>query len=311
MKSLPTLPNLPLIAKFATEQPRFSLLDPVRNRIELIAFCGIFCFLFMYIFMPFNINMWYEGQHLSLAPLFGIFTACGMTALVISQFLLFKWKLRRKLTNATYLCWFLGEIVLVTAIVTAVDVLITDTFFLTWGEFANTLRYTALIMPLPYLISLLWFFSREKCAQLKSLEKEGHPAAVVIPSAPVVESASTRSTTDTCLQIRDEHDKIVLSVHPARLLMIKAEDNYVHLFYRSGQTISKELVRTSLKKMETQLAAVGFIRAHRSYLVNMSRVVLFKKNTKGHYLHIEGLEEMPVPVSVTYLPLFQSAFSKF
>ncbi|MBC9929743.1 LytR/AlgR family response regulator transcription factor [Chitinophaga qingshengii] len=296
MKSLPTLP---LIAKFAAEQPRFSLLDPVRNRVELITFCSVFSFFFMYIFLPFNINMWYEGQHLHLVVFFGIFTGCGILGLTISQFLLAGWKWRRRLTNATYLFWLLGEIVLVTTIVTAVDVLLTDTFYFTWGEFVNTLRYTALIMPLPYMISLLWFFSREKYKQLKSLEDKVSQAPVA--SIPV-------AAPDACLQIKDEQGKTALSVHPAKLLMIRAEDNYVQVFYRNGTAISKELIRVSLKNMETQLTANGFARAHRSYLVNLSKVVLFKKNTKGYFLQIEGMEDTPVPVSGTYLPVFQSAF---
>jgi hypothetical protein len=262
----------------------------------------------MYIFLPFNINMWYEGQHLHLAAFFGIFTGCGVLGLTISQFLLAGWKLRRRLTNATYLFWLLGEIVLVASIVTMVDVLLTDTFFFTWNEFISTLRYTALIMPLPYMISLLWFFSREKYRQVKSLENRvsqipGPPSAVDAMPAP-----QPAIVPDSCLQLRDEQGKTALSVHPARLLMIKAEDNYVQVFYRSGATISKELVRVPLKKMEAQLTASGFARAHRSYLVNLSKVVLFKKNSKGYFLHIEGMEDAPVPVSGTYLPVFQSAF---
>jgi hypothetical protein len=293
MKSLPTLP---LIAKYTREQPRFTLLDSVQNRLSLIAFCSVFSFLFMYIFLPFNINMWYEGQHLSLVQLFGIFTACGMAAMGVSQFLLFRLKWRQQLTNTTYLTWFLAEVLLVTASIVAVDVLLTDTFFFTWQEFINTFRYTALILPLPYCIALLWFYTREKIARLKSLES-APPQPQQVPAR------------EACLLICDEHDKPVLTLHPDRLLLIKAEDNYVHVFYVSGSGVSKELVRNSLKKLETRLSANGFIRAHRSYLVNISKVVLFKKNTKGHYLQLEGLEDISVPVSVTCLPALQQHFA--
>ncbi|WP_436488846.1 LytTR family DNA-binding domain-containing protein [Chitinophaga sp. ARDCPP14] len=289
MKSLTTLP---LISRYTAEQPRFTLLDSVANRISLIVFCSIFSFLFMYIFLPFNINMWYEGQPLSLMALFLIFTLCGVVVLTITQFGLARLKWRRKLTNATYLCWFLGEIVGVAVMVTIVDVTLTDTFFLTWAEFINTLRYIALILPLPYCISLLWFFTREKMAQLKSLEKEQ-----------VVKAG------DPCILIRDEHDKPVLTLHPGKLLLMKAEDNYVQVFYLSGNTISKELVRTSLKKLESYLSPDNFVRAHRSYLVNISKVVLFKKNTKGHYLELEGLSDISVPVSATCLTAFQERFA--
>lgn len=290
MKSLPTLP---LISRYAAEQPRFTLLDSVANRISLIAFCSVFSFLFMYIFLPFNINMWYEGQQLSLMALFFIFTLCGVVVLCISQFGLYRLKWRRRLTNATYLCWFVGEILGITVMVTIADVILVDTFFLTWSEFINTLRYVALILPLPYCIALLWFFTREKMAQLKRLEKE----------------QVTQPIADPCILIRDEHDKPVLTLHPGKLLLMKAEDNYVQVFYLSGNTISKELVRTSLKKLESYLTAGTFVRAHRSYLVNISKVVLFKKNTKGYYLELEGLGDISVPVSATCLTAFQERFA--
>ncbi|MBS0029227.1 LytR/AlgR family response regulator transcription factor [Chitinophaga sp. 22321] len=293
MKSLNTLP---LIAKYAAEQPRFTLLDSVANRISLIAFCSVFSFLFMYIFLPFNINIWYEGQHLSLLPLFLIFTLCGVVVLGVTQFLLAKMKWRRKLTSATYGCWFLGEVLLVSFMVTVVNVSITDTFFFTWTEFINTLRYTSLILPLPYCICLLWFFTREKMVQLKSLEKEQTIAPVT-------------KADDSCILIRDEHDKPVLTLHPGKLLLMKAEDNYVQVFYLSGNTICKELIRTSLKKLESALPPGTFVRAHRSYLVNLTKVVLFKKNAKGHYLELEGLTDITIPVSATFLPAFQERFT--
>lgn len=292
MKSIPTLP---LVSKYVAEQPRFTLLDSVTNRIILVVFCSIFSFLFMYIFLPFNINIWYEGQHLALMPLFLIFTLCGVAVLCITQFALAGWKVRRKLTNATYGCWFLGEVLLVSLLVTIVNVSITDTFFFTWTEFVNTLRYTSLIFPLPYCIALLWFFTREKIAQLKSLEKDKEQVGEKVE--------------ESCILIRDEHDKPVLTLHPGKLLLVKAEDNYVQVYYLSGNQVCKELVRTSLKKLEGYLSPRHFVRAHRSYLVNITKVVLFKKNTKGHYLELEGLHDLPVPVSATCLPVFQERFT--
>jgi DNA-binding LytR/AlgR family response regulator len=83
----------------------------------------------------------------------------------------------------------------------------------------------------------------------------------------------------------------------------------VQVFYISGNTISKELIRTSLKKLESYLSPHHFVRAHRSYLVNISKVVLFKKNTKGHYLELEGLSDISVPVSATCLTAFQERFA--
>ncbi len=258
-------------------------------------FCGVFSFLFMYIFLPFNINKWYEGQDISLVQVLLIFTLCGLTAMGISQFGLYKLRCRLHFTNSTYICWFLGELALIAAIVTLVDVCISPNFFLSWQEYTHTLQYTSLIVALPYCVALLWFYKEEKCARLRDLES-------AIPE-------EKEQAQEQHLLLRDEHGKPVLTLHPAKLLMVKAEDNYVHVYYLAGSSLKKELIRTALKKVEADIAGFGFARSHRSYLVNIGKVVFFRKHTKGHYLHIEGLDDMEVPVSGSYLPVFIERFA--
>jgi DNA-binding LytR/AlgR family response regulator len=114
---------------------------------------------------------------------------------------------------------------------------------------------------------------------------------------------------ENCIGIRDENDKVVLTVQPNRLLLLKAEDNYVQLYYLSGNHLCKELVRTSLKKLEERLPNEYFVKAHRSYLVNIGKVVLFRKNQKGYHLQLEGLDDLSVPVSASCLPAIQQRFA--
>ncbi|RAJ81999.1 LytTr DNA-binding domain-containing protein [Chitinophaga dinghuensis] len=272
---------------------RFTLLDNRSNRIALILFCAVFSFFFMDIFLPFNINTWYEGMNLSLFTILGIFTLCGTLALGTSQFLLFRLKWRKQISHMGYLGWIAMEVILIGAVVTIVNAAINPGIFLTFSEFCSTLPYIALIISIPYSLSLLWFHTRSKVEEVRQLEQH----------------LTTTDIKDTTVHIRDEHDKAVLSLLPEKLLLVKAEDNYVHVFYLAGNTMKKELIRTSLKKVESEIAAFGFNRSHRSYIVNLSRVVLFRKQNKGHFVYLEGLDDMEVPVSGSYLAFFAERFS--
>ncbi len=291
MKHTLTLPTAQLPQLTGLHAP-FALLEPVKNRVLLILFCGVFSFLFMYIFSPFNMNQWYQGGPQSVAGVFGIFSLCGMAGLSISQFGLMRLKGRKPLNCLQFLGWFAGEVMLVALVVNIVNVSIHDYLQFSWLEYSDTLKFSFGVMALPYSIALLWFYNREKVAELRHRTV---PAAL--------------PETDTCLHISDEYGKLVLSLQPAQLLLLKAEDNYVQVFYRHGQTIRKELIRNSLKKLEGQLAGHGFVRAHRSYMVNLSRVILFRKNSRGHYIQIDGLEDVTVPVSGSCLPEFQQRFT--
>lgn len=264
-----------------------NLLTSVRNRITLILFCGGFGFLFMYIFSPFNMNQWYEGGPQTVTSVFGIFSLCGIAGLTISQFGLIRLKGSKPLTNIQFIAWFLGEAMLIAIIVNIVNVSMHDYLHYSWQEYMDTLKYAFGVLALPYSMAAGWFYAHEKVEQLKN------------------------RTTDkeTALHIRDEYDKLTLTLLPSNLLLLKAEDNYVHIFYLNGTVVKKELVRSSLKKLEPQLSGLGFSRSHRSYMVNLSRVILFKKNAKGHCLLIDGLEDVTIPVSTSYLSDFVQRFT--
>lgn len=272
----------------------FHLLDPVGNRVFLILFCGVFGFLFMYIFSPFNMNQWYGGGPLTVAGVFGAFSLCGIAGMSISQFGLLRLKGKKPLTHLQFLCWFTGEVMLVALIVNVVNVSLHDYLEYSWLEYTDTLKYGFGVMALPYAIALLWFQGRAAAGKLKNLARAPIAAPATVPGE---------------LHIRDEYDKLAMTLPPSSLLLLKAEDNYVHVYYCNGGAVKKELIRSSLKKLEPQLTGYGFGRAHRSYMVNLSKVLLFKKNGKGHTLLIEGLNELAVPVSTSYLPEFQQRFT--
>ncbi|NIG54166.1 LytTR family DNA-binding domain-containing protein [Chitinophaga sp. Cy-1792] len=275
---------------------RFALLDAVSNRIVLILFIALFSYGFMYVFMPFNMNIWYEDQHFTLATILLIFTGCGALAMAFSQFILSRLAIRRQLSNSGYLFWFALEIILIGAVVTMVNAAINPGIFLTFGEFLSTLPYITLIISIPYSLALLWFYTRQKMDQVRELT---NIVPVAVPAA-----------REPIINIRDENDKLVLSLPPEKLLLVKAEDNYVHIFYQAGNLTKKELVRTSLKKVEATISMHGFNRSHRSYVINIGRVVLFHKQAKGYFVCLEGLDDMQIPVSGSYLEFFTARFSQ-
>ncbi|WP_298708155.1 LytTR family DNA-binding domain-containing protein [Chitinophaga sp.] len=294
MKDTLTLPVKGLPAIPAWLAAPFRLLEPAHNRLLLIVFCGCFSFLFMCLFTPFNMNQWYAGGPFGVTGVFAAFSGSGIAALGISQFLLRRWMVKKPLRHWQFLAWFFGETILVAVIVNIVNVSLHDYLTFTWLEYWDTYKYGFGVLALPYSIALLWFQSRVSATQLKTI---------------VLQPAVAEEKEKEHLLIRDEYDKLALSLPPSSLLMVKAEDNYVQVFYRNGAGVKKELVRSSLKKLEPQLAGHGVARAHRSYMVNVSNVLLFKKNAKGHYLLIEGMDDHLVPVSASYLPQFLQKFT--
>lgn len=77
------------------------------------------------------------------------------------------------------------------------------------------------------------------------------------------------------------------------ILYCKADDNYTHLFLIDGK---KKLVSKTLKYFDDMLNKNGFIRIHKSYLVNVSYVVTYRKG-KGGTIELSTGKELSVAPS--------------
>ena len=83
----------------------------------------------------------------------------------------------------------------------------------------------------------------------------------------------------------------ILFVNPAEIIAVEAEGNYVLLWRASGSY----LLRESISGLAEKLKPFGFIRIHRSVLVNSSFVEEIQPWTTGEYiLRIKGGKEYTV-----------------
>ena len=80
-------------------------------------------------------------------------------------------------------------------------------------------------------------------------------------------------------------------------LYAEAADNYVRVFSVENGQPARQIVRNTLKNLEDEYRAdPSIFRCHRTYIVNLARVIRVTGNAQGYKLHLEGIEE-PIPVS--------------
>lgn len=72
----------------------------------------------------------------------------------------------------------------------------------------------------------------------------------------------------------------VLFVDPIEVVVAKAQGNYVALVHKCGAYLVRETMATA----EQKLSPVGFVRIHRSILVNTSLVKDLRRDKTGTYL---------------------------
>lgn len=94
-----------------------------------------------------------------------------------------------------------------------------------------------------------------------------------------------------------------------RFLYAKAEGNYLEVYLENEGEASKLIKRMTLKDLEQQLRLFpGFLKTHRSYLVNLQKVIHVKGNAQGYFLQLIGVNE-EVPVSRGMISKFEEQYA--
>ncbi len=99
------------------------------------------------------------------------------------------------------------------------------------------------------------------------------------------------------LVIRGDLKNDVLELAVDHLYYIQAVDNYSEVRYIKAGQLCSQLLRISLKNIESQLEEFpNIIRCHRSYMVNTKKISRIYGNARATYLQFAPFEEQ-VPLS--------------
>lgn len=254
---------------------------------------GGFVGLFLLLFQPFGINEWQLPYKTPKILGFGLVTfgvlvvdSVVLPRLFPSPFREANWTVGREIA------YILTHIMLIT---------VANRLYLGWlaggslaGGWGWVMGMTFLIGIFPavgvvlanYIIQLRRY-SREATAL--SAELETQPTHTY-PTEPV-----------PSLTLLADNGKEALTLAPNDLLAIESSDNYCTIHYQKRGQPAKELMRSSLSRLEVQLDEQltddhrPFVRCHRSYVVNLDRVERVSGNAQGYKLHLaQGTLLVPV-----------------
>ena len=162
--------------------------------------------------------------------------------------------------------------------------------------FRQSLFNTALVLLLPYSISWLFFSWKEKSSILEDMEL----------------GKSKNKQSKSLIAFHDEKGDLKISVTLENLLYIESADNYATIYYINKSNRSHYMNRNSLKWIEENLTEdTPLIRCHRSYIVNLDRVKILKKEKSGIVLELDAEATPNIPVSKTYYDSFMKKFSRY
>ncbi len=268
-----------------------------RNIVSFVLFTAIFALVFINIYAPFGVDSWLNVTDFQLFFYSSIVILIGMLVIALSRLLMYLLSRKKSIRYGEYALWIFGEILSMAFVYALIQ-----RFFLQGQKdfmeiLRNTVRITAFIILLPYVIYWLYLSFKEKYNLLEKM-------SIIRPGNSENINERQNAVTWSMIPFRDEKGILRFSVKQEDLLYLEAADNYVLIHYLDGDKQLKYMIRTTLKRIEQEFSAKNLVRCHRSFMINIDHVRTIRKEKEGLIINFESPVNITVPISKTYLDVF-------
>jgi len=262
---------------------------------------GTFIALFLIFFQPFGVSEWQDPNKNSYLAGYGLITAlCG----IILRFAVFK-TFPKYHSEAT---WNVGKevlsIMMLIMMIAAGNIVYSNLIF----NFENgiiSFLWMLLAVVIIGIFPATFGVMLNYIIQLKKFNQQivvHHHHTPEITLAEQVSENKVQNSVLLKLIAENEKDSIELAVDS--LYFIESSDNYSTVFYEKNQKLQKELLRSSLTRLESQISSENIVRCHRSFIVNLDKVEKVTGNAQGYKLHLKS-PELLVPVARKYSKIIE------
>ncbi len=262
------------------------------NQVIMVLFVPLFCMAFIFMYHPMDFALIEERNifNLPFSPdtswhiLVCVMVVIGMAVAALSRWLMKFYSNKNTLTYNSYILWIVAEILVMTAVYSAISSFMNEKpFFIIYETvFFKVVR----ILLIPYIMSYVYFIWQEKAHQLKVIRNRLNNEETILQKA--------------YIQLFDERDKMQLSIRRENLLMLISSDNYVTVWYMNNNVPKQTMIRNNLKRISQYLEDTNVKRCHRSFMVNLDHVKLLRREKEGIFVEL-GIEGVPkIPISKTY-----------
>ncbi|MBQ3709392.1 MAG: LytTR family transcriptional regulator [Bacteroidales bacterium] len=295
--------------RLITQTPE-CLTDPTSQVISVII-STLFALVFLTAYVPFSETAWFRvgwskdgtgGPNYFFITL--AFVGAATIFLAFSRILM-NWVLRksRHFPFWLYILWLFLEIMIIAICHTLIS------YFQIPGKsteysfaylYAKSVLISFIAIAVPYTVTTL-------AIMLKDTQQR-----LMLTKSDMVESDDEVMPEHTeIINLMDNNGNLKLSVKLDNLYYIKAEDNYINVFFQRGGAIASYMLRCKMKTIEDNCVdSSSLMRCHRSYIVNIKKVSVLHNESDGFIIDFEreGLES--IPVSKTYSQKVLEAFNK-
>ena len=275
------------------------------NLIVQVTISVLFAIAFLAVYVPLSdtTTAWFSLEEQDKFIYTAFFIIFSTIFLIFSRILMFYMSKRLiRFTLPKYILWTLGEIVLIGLFHAYISLGIMHVEEHTEGLIVGkSILVTFIALGFPFIVTDLSFALLDAQRVLKIarrvIQSNDNDAQNLTKSSPAEKLVTENPD---IINFNDYTGALKFTVKLENIYYIKAEGNYVNVYYNNKGNISSFVLRNKIQVIEDTFAGTPLMRCHRTYIVNSNNIKLLSKLADGYYIDFNqsGLES--IPVSNTY-----------
>lgn len=287
-----------------SEIPQF--LTGRKYLIMSVLFVISFSALFLLIYTPFSVAMWFSVKDMNTLGISVVFMLAAIGVLSVSKVVIYLLRNRIRFTAARYIVWLLCENMVISIGYTMLTFeLLPDITSSSIPAIAlRVLFFVTMITAIPYSLITLYVAYRSKREELDAAlyERDRMREELERISAECTQPASAAAAAQLpqMVNLYDNNGTLRLTINIDSLYYLESQDNYVKIHYKHNDKFSVYMLRCRTSAIEESLSGTGMIRCHRSYIINARKIEFIGEEHKAHYVRLSDDSIGRIPISKRY-----------
>lgn len=278
------------------------------NLIVQVTISVLFAIAFLSVYVPLSNTgtAWFSLENETRFIYTAFFIIFSTIFLIFSRVLMYYMSKRIiRFTLPKYIFWTIGEIVLIGAFHAYISLGIMDDYIKEYAPsliVGKSVLVTFIALGFPFIVTDLSFaiIDTRRILNIARRVISSNSNAKNAKNTKNQGQESTVTENPDIINFNDYTGALKFTVKLENIYYIKAEGNYVNVFYNNKGGISSFVLRNKIQAIEDTFAGTPLMRCHRTYIVNSNNIKLIRNDSDGYYIDFNqtGLES--VPVSNTY-----------
>lgn len=279
----------------------------------MIMFIVAFSVLFMFIYEPFSLAVWFSSKDTLRFSITTLFYVAAIVILIISRSTMYALQDRFVINASRYLTWLMCENVAISLLYTIITISVFPTDGLNFPDVGlRALFCVTMILAIPNAIIVFYAAYRAKCEeveassyQLQKLREECRRLELMTKHEKerredAITQAAANERSPRMINLYDNNNTLRLTISLDSLYYLESEDNYIKVHYKHNDKIATYMLRCRTKSIEEALKDTVMKRCHRSYIVNITKIQFIHEEHRLHFIALDDDSIRRIPLSKSY-----------